>query len=534
MGPAEGDIYMWIQWLGGPPRPAGRAAAFMAFGRPHARLNQARAGGTQDTVRIRDAAFMTFNSAVFFAFLAVFLPVYFLVPSWRGKKIWLLLGGIVFYGWFNPAYLGLVFLSTTIDFLCVRVIATRDDAKVRKTALTISIVSNLTILATFKYFDFFTGSVVSALGAAGLHMSAPALRLVLPIGISFYSFEAISYAVDAYKKRTTVARSYLDLLLFITFFPHLVAGPIVRARDFLPQLESPRKVDGASLVQAAHWIVVGYFFKIGVADNLSSSVDRIFVAPSAASTTEAWLGTVYFAVQIFCDFAGYTLIARGLAKLIGFELTSNFEDPYIARGFSDFWKRWHISLSSWLRDYLYIPLGGNRGGRLATYRNLLITMLLGGLWHGAAWTFVAWGALHGSYLVVEHAVRARRSGGEKAAERPRAETPVLADLAHVALTFVLVVVAWVFFRAASMHDAFVVLRAMFWAPTFRLTVPAKHLLKDGIWLLPILVYYVHAWLAERGVRSRLSPVPRAVALGVLAFLTLVCREVSDAFIYFQF
>ena len=470
---------------------------------------------------------MTFNSAVFFAFLAVFLPLYFAIPGWRARKLWLLLGGIVFYGWFNPAYLGLVFLSTTIDFLCVRIMTTRDSERTRRLALTASVISNLTILATFKYFNFFVGNVTSGLHALGVHVSTPTLNLVLPIGISFYSFEAISYAVDAYKKRTTVARSYLDLLLFITFFPHLVAGPIVRAKDFLPQLEKPRRVSTPDVVVALQWIVGGYFMKVGVADNLSSSVERVFAAPATASTTEAWLGTLYFAMQIFCDFAGYTAIARGIAKLIGFELTPNFDYPYLARGFSDFWKRWHISLSSWLRDYLYIPLGGNRGSRWFTYRNLLITMLLGGLWHGAAWTFVAWGGLHGIYLVIEHALRGRSAGADR-------NDDVLRELVHIGVTFLLVLVAWVFFRAASMADALTILRAMFWIPTWKLTAPAKTLLKDGIWVIPMVVYYAHAYLKRRGVKLSVSPVPRAIALGVLAFLTLVCREVSDAFIYFQF
>jgi alginate O-acetyltransferase complex protein AlgI len=475
---------------------------------------------------------MTFNSAVFFAFLLAFLPPYYALPSWRAKKIWLLIGGIVFYGWFNPAYLGLVFLSTTVDFVCVRIISNSGSARTRKLAVTTSIVSNLTILATFKYFNFFTASVTGALQSLGVHVSAPTLALVLPIGVSFYSFEAISYAVDAYKRRTTVARSYLDLLLFITFFPHLVAGPIVRARDFLPQLESPRKTTGDGVVLALQWIVVGYFLKVGIADNLSSSVDHVFSAPRSASATEAWLGTLYFSAQIFCDFAGYTSIARGLAKLMGFDLTPNFDYPYLARGFSDFWRRWHISLSSWLRDYLYIPLGGNRGGRLGTYRNLMITMLLGGLWHGAAWTFVAWGALHGLYQVVEHAVRARLGGDKRAAASREPAKP--GDLGLMLLTFVLVMVAWVFFRAASVPDALALLRAMFLPSANSLTMPSKAMLKDGLWLVPMAVYYVIGYVNERGVKPGLSPVRRGVALGVLAFFTLVCREVSDAFIYFQF
>lgn len=471
---------------------------------------------------------MTFNSAVFFVFLAVFLPAFYTLRSWRARKVWLLVGGLVFYGWFNPAYLGLVFLSTTIDFVCVGVISRSEDPRTKKRALVTSIASNLGILATFKYFDFFASNVAAAFTAVGWHVSAPALHLLLPIGISFYAFEAISYAVDVYRGRTTPARSYLDLLLFITFFPHLVAGPIVRARDFLPQLEEPRRLKEGDVVAALQWIIVGFFLKIGVADNLSSSVDRVFSAPAAASSSEAWLGTLYFTAQIFGDFAGYTLIARGVAKLLGFDLTDNFDYPYIARGYSDFWKRWHISLSSWLRDYLYIPLGGNRGGRWGTYRNLMITMLLGGLWHGAAWTFVAWGALHGALLVVEHALRAARG---------RKENPpksVLGDLPIVILTLAGVMVGWVFFRAASVGDALVVLRAMFSFRTGGFTMPAKSLLKDGVWLVPIAVYFVAAYLRERGVRFTLSPVPRAALLGVLAFVTLLCREVSDAFIYFQF
>jgi alginate O-acetyltransferase complex protein AlgI len=400
-----------------------------------------------------------------------------------------------------------------------------------RVALAVSIISNVTVLATFKYFNFFAANVGAALQALGANVSAPTLRLLLPIGISFYSFEAISYAVDAYKQRTTVARSYLDLLLFITFFPHLVAGPIVRARDFLPQLESRRSVTMEDLVTGLQWIIVGYFFKVGVADNLSSSVEHVFAAPQTVSTTEAWLATLYFAVQIFCDFAGYTSVARGLAKIMGFDLTPNFDFPYLARGFSDFWKRWHISLSSWLRDYVYIPLGGSRAGRATTYRNLMITMLVGGLWHGASWTFVVWGGLHGAYLVVEHAVRAR-SRRDASALKSRPNTTV--EIGYMLFTFVLVLVAWVFFRAASLTDAHALLRVMFWPAALRLTSPAKSMLKDGVWLVPIFIYYVFGYLQERGVRFSRSPVRRGVALGVLAFFTLVCREVSDAFIYFQF
>jgi alginate O-acetyltransferase complex protein AlgI len=469
---------------------------------------------------------MTFNSAIFCVFILVFAGPYYALRSWRLKKIWLLLGGLVFYGWFNPRYLALVFLSTTIDFLCVGVIARSSNDGRRRAALITSVTMNLGVLATFKYFDFFVANVAGILRAIGVGVTPPTLSLVLPIGISFYTFEAISYAVDVYKRRTTPARSYLDLLLFITFFPHLVSGPIVRARDFLPQLETPRKVTLDAIIPGLQWVVVGYFFKIGVADNLASSVEHVFAAPESASTTEAWLGTFYFAIQIFGDFAGYTMIARGLAKLMGFDLTPNFDFPYLARGFSDFWKRWHISLSSWLRDYLYISLGGNRGGRFATYRNLMLTMLLGGLWHGAAWTFVIWGGLHGTYLVVEHALRSRNEGKEP----PRESVP--RDLARIAFTFLLVLIAWVFFRATSVASALAVLRAMFF--TWKLSLPTKMMLKDGIWIIPMAGYYGLAYLEDRGVKFATPPIRRGMALGFLAFVTIVCREVSDAFIYFQF
>ncbi|MBI4989456.1 MAG: MBOAT family protein [Rhodocyclales bacterium] len=470
---------------------------------------------------------MLFNSATFLFFFAVFYLVYTVIPSWNAKKWVLLLAGLVFYGWFNPYYIGLLFLSAAIDHASVLVIAGSKDDKLRRTALVACIVGNLSILCAFKYYDFFIGNVAAALAAVGLQFSAPVLGLLLPIGISFYTFESICYAVDVYRGTSRPARSFFDLISFISFFPHLVAGPIVRARDFLPQLETPRVPTPQQRIEGLSWIVGGYFMKMGVADNLALSVGKVFAAPAALSLPEAWLGAIYFSFQIFCDFAGYTLIARGLAKLMGFELCANFNFPYLATGFSDFWKRWHISLSSWLRDYLYIPLGGNRKGLARTYANLAITMLLGGLWHGASWTFVAWGGLHAAYLIVEHALRSRM--------QPSAAPPAWARLLAILATYTAVTLAWVFFRAATFGDATAILAAMFGLSGPVFAVPDKSILKNGVWLLPMAAYFAWGYARERNWVLAIPPgFLQAAGLAGLAFVTLLCRGTSDAFIYFQF
>jgi alginate O-acetyltransferase complex protein AlgI len=470
---------------------------------------------------------MTFNSATFAVFFVAFLVLYAAGRSWSAKKTVLLGGGLLFYGWFHPWYLCLIFFSTTVDWLCVGHMVKTRSSRNRKMALWISVGSNLFVLCIFKYFDFFSTNVAHFLSLLGFTSDPIILGILLPIGISFYTFEAISYSVDVYLGKFRPARSYFDLLSFITFFPHLVAGPIVRARDFLPQLESPREITGDNLVTGLRWIVLGYFFKIGVADNLASSVDFVFNAPKSASFFEAWLGVIYFSFQIFGDFAGYTLIARGLAKLLGFDLCNNFNYPYLARGFSDFWRRWHISLSTWLRDYLYIPLGGNRDGQIRTYRNLMITMLLGGLWHGAAWTYVAWGAWHGFLLAVEHAWRGTHN------HIPRTPS-VVRDASAIALTFICVAIGWTFFRAATLDDALTLLTTMLGAGT-GIVFPQKSILKDGIWLIPMLVYFLSGYLHERRILLFIFPPPiKAAALASLAFITITCREASDAFIYFQF
>lgn len=382
---------------------------------------------------------MLFNSLSFFVFFLIVFPVYLLIPAWGWRKSFLLLASYVFYAAWNPAYVVILAFSTTLDWLLARWLATEQNERRRTWLLVTSLVANLGLLGFFKYGGFVLSNVQELLGLLGVGYRPGGWNIVLPVGISFYTFASLSYTIDVYRRDIDGRLGLRDYALFVAFFPHLVAGPIVRARALLPQLARPRL---PTVDQAAYGLVlvlVGLFCKSVLADRLFAPVvDAVYATPGQGvlSTLSAFFG---FAAQIYFDFGGYSLCTIGLAMCFGFAFPDNFRFPYGARGFSDFWRRWHISLSTWLRDYLYIPLGGNRGGHWATSRNLLITMLLGGLWHGASWMFVAWGALHGGYLVVEREWRKRWQG---AAWRG-------ADSALTIITFLLVCVAWIPFRAST-------------------------------------------------------------------------------------
>jgi D-alanyl-lipoteichoic acid acyltransferase DltB (MBOAT superfamily) len=322
--------------------------------------------------------------------------------------------------------------------------------------LGVTLLVNVGMLAFFKYANFCLSSAAELMAYLGWAVAVPQLTIVLPPGISFYIFIALSYTIDVYRRRAAPARSFLDFALLVAFFPHLIAGPILRADRFLPQCERLQRPALRHLGWGLTLIVVGYFEKAVVADGLLAPlVEKVYDARvQALSFSSAWCATLAFAGQIFCDFAGYSSCAIGAAMCLGFELPDNFRFPYAARGFSDFWRRWHISLSSWLRDYLYIPLGGNRQGPVRTSVNLLATMLLGGLWHGAAWTFVIWGGLHGLLLILERQLMTSRIGRLRVWETP------LGNLALTLSTFVAVCITWVFFRADSLHEAQQILSAM--------------------------------------------------------------------------
>src|SRR5262245_57764182 len=392
---------------------------------------------------------MLFQTFKFFIFFCVVFAVYWGLRRHRARMAWLLLASCVFYMSWNPWLISLILLSASVDYVVALRLEHVTAPRTRKLLLIGSISFNLALLGFFKYVNFFLDNAQALGGWLGWSLPLPHLDLILPLGISFYTFETISYIVDVYLGRTKPVHNPLDYALYIMFFPHLIAGPIVRPRDLLPQLQRENRFSWARMQLGVQFFLLGLFKKAAIADFLATIADPIFKEPHLYASGAVWLGVLAYAVQIYCDFSGYSDMAVGTAHMLGFKLPCNFRMPYLAANITDFWRRWHISLSSWLRDYLYVPLGGNRHGTWATYRNLLLTMLLGGLWHGAAWTFVAWGLLHGVLLAVHRAWPWKDAGG------------VWLRPFGVATTLLCVCIGWVFFRAQSFGDAWTILSAMF-------------------------------------------------------------------------
>ncbi|MEI6178650.1 MAG: MBOAT family O-acyltransferase, partial [Verrucomicrobiota bacterium] len=403
---------------------------------------------------------MVFNSIVFLIFLAVVLSLYYRLKH-RSQNIMLVIASYVFYGWWDWRFLGLLLFTTLFDFWCALRLEAEPDPTRKKWFLAFSMAMNLTVIGFFKYFNFFAGSLERLLQAIGWRADLPTLHILLPVGISFYTFLSMSYTIDVYRGHLKAVRKPLDFMLYVSFFPHLVAGPIVRAKDLLPQCRNPRVPNQDQIINGIWLCLLGYFKKVVIADRLSPLVDWGFSSghtPFHDGTS--WLVLYAFAFQIYGDFSGYSDIARGLAKLMGFEFVHNFKAPYLSRNPAEFWRNWHISLSVWLRDYLYIPLGGNRYGTLRTFRNLMITMILGGLWHGAGLAYLAWGLFHG-ILLVAHRVwtspwRSKATSGEPEPS-PVISPKRLTRLRHalvVILFFHLTCVGWLLFRAGSSPPGF--------------------------------------------------------------------------------
>jgi len=441
------------------------------------------------------------------------------------RKLWLLAASYMFYAAWDWRFLSLIIASTVIDYTVGILLSRPLTGAGRKRCLIFSLVGNLGILGFFKYYNFFIESAAELSGLVGLPLSVHTLNLILPVGISFYTFQTLSYTIDVYRGRLEPTRNFLDLALFVGFFPQLVAGPIVRAADFLPQLRTARVFSSVEFRACLTLFLVGYFKKTCISDNVAVIVDTYFAAPADFSAISAWIAVPSYAVQIYCDFSGYSDMAIACAGLLGYSLCPNFHFPYFATNITEFWHRWHISLSSWLRDYLYIPLGGNRGSKLFTYRNLMLTMLLGGLWHGAAWNFVIWGGLHGLALIAHKQWRRLRPSRPEPSQASRILAP--------AITFFWVCVAWVFFRSPDFATSAAVLKGF----VFLSSDGVEHLGLDRVWLFPCLA--TAHWVVYKGFFVERLQMMKDWAFAawyslatslIVAFVPTSYR----AFIYFQF
>jgi alginate O-acetyltransferase complex protein AlgI len=473
--------------------------------------------------------FPTVDFAIFF--VLVFLGHWLLNHDRRLWKLFMIGASYVFYAWWDWHYVGLLVAVSALAQIGATLVARQENPVWRLRVMAVAVGATIAPLLYFKYYGFFAVNAANAGAAVGLVVTPPLLQVILPVGVSFYTFMAISYVVDVYRREFEVSSS-IDVFLYLSFFPHLVAGPIVRPSELIPQLEEKRDARHVDVVGASWLIFGGLFKKVVISSYLSSAiVDPIFGDPSRHSAIEVLVGVWGYAIVIYADFSGYTDIAIGIAKLLGFQFPQNFDRPYSARSVQEFWRRWHMTLSRWLRDYLYIPLGGNRAGTTRTYVNLMITMTLGGLWHGADWRFVLWGALHGGYLAVGHWKRERRTQG-KLAEPPETAAVLWAQRF---ITFQLVCLGWVFFRADSMDTAWDVLGRLLtgWTTPTKLVTPLV-LLSIGLMLATQFVPHrpaakLQAWL------SHLQPVPLGVGAAVVLFViaTLGPKGVAP-FIYFQF
>ncbi len=482
---------------------------------------------------------MLFHTWVFFVFFAIVYPVFLLVrKNNQLMNIWLMIASYAFYGWVYPSYMLLLFATSAIDYYMVVMMERRQST--RKLWLIISLVSNFGFLGYFKYSHFITDNLNELFAQMGWLFTLPDpvaypnamlnlfgtpddwlfTKVILPIGISFHTFQSMSYTIDAYRGTIQTERSFVRFLTFVSFFPQLVAGPIERASELLPQLQRTPAITRQKLADGLSLFLVGFFKKVALADYLGKYVDLVYGNPGHFDAPALILATVAFGWQIYFDFSGYTDMARGVALTMGFRLMLNFNNPYTATGLGDFWNRWHISLSTWFKDYLYFPLGGSRCGELRTYLNMTITMVISGIWHGAAWTFVIWGALHALARCLT-----------RKAEQTTFYQERIPRLVKQLLVFTFVTFTWIFFRAQNLSDAWLIISRIFttdWVdPRFPLLMAALVL---AVWLYELLFNSQSMLRRCLGI----APVRVALAMFMIAYLFIVAQPSAKAFIYFQF
>jgi alginate O-acetyltransferase complex protein AlgI len=485
---------------------------------------------------------VSFTTVTFLTFLAIVWPLYWLLRARTPQNLLLILASYGFYAWWDWRFCSLMLISSLVDYLAGLGLGAARRAGVRRLLLLASLATNLGLLGFFKYFNFFVDSAASMMQAMGMTPSIHTLQIVLPVGISFYTFQTLSYTIDVYLGRIRPTRSAIDFFAYVAFFPQLVAGPIERASHLLPQFHEPRHFDAAFARDGLRLILWGFVKKLVLADNLAKLVDPAYADPGAASGPALLVATVAFAFQIYCDFSAYSDIAIGTARLFGIKLMRNFAYPYFSRDLAEFWRRWHISLSTWFRDYVFIPLGGSRHGTTRTAAAILTTFIISGLWHGASWNFILWGAIHGLGvlpLLLRRHDHKRRATDTAGGER---NLPTLATVLQMTTTFALVCAAWVFFRASTFDAAVTVYRRTFtamgegWGDTLRLLFEQDQHLATTLHLMAFVVvewlfrrheHPLHAMHASRPVRWAIYTL---LIYDVLMFGT----QEQGAFLYFQF
>lgn len=472
---------------------------------------------------------MSFASLQYAVFLTIVYVLYRFMTH-RQQNLMLLVASYIFYGAWDWRFLSLMFISTLVDYAVGVRLKTTDDPRGRRMLLLVSLVSNLGMLGVFKYCNFFAESFAELLGVFGLSASWTTLHIVLPVGISFYTFQTLSYTIDVYRKDLEPTDRFLDFALFVSFFPQLVAGPIERASHLLPQVLGKRTITWDQTTRGLYLILFGLFKKVVIADGVAGCVDAIYNSPGAVTWLDVVLATYLFALQILGDFSGYSDIARGTSKLLGFDIMTNFSLPYFSTNPSEFWRRWHISLSTWLRDYLYIPLGGNKLGTAKTYRNLMTTMVLGGLWHGAAWNYVLWGVYQGGILCIHRLI------GWKPKERRNVVSAFVVKAIFVALFFQVTCYGWLLFRARSFEQIwnYTVILATHIGEFTTSVPPPPFATLIGIPLLLVLDAFEYRTGTAQFYRQWVTPA-RGVLYAALLFIFLMgTSNEPSQFIYFQF
>jgi len=486
---------------------------------------------------------MTFTSVTFLLFLAAVLPIYWLLRDRTKQNAFLIMAGYLFYAWWDWRFAFLMLGTGFLDFVVGLKAGPEPGNNHRRVVLWLGLSANLACLGFFKYFNFFTDSFHDLMLSLGFEVRSIAIDVILPVGISFYTFQSMSYTIDVYHGKTKPERNVIDYLAFVSFFPQLMAGPIERAHHMLPQFRSQRVFNPTLAADGCRQILWGVAKKMVIADNLAAPVQVAFSNPSSLSGADLALGVFLFAFQIYCDFSAYSDIALGLARLLGFDLMRNFAYPYFSQSVGEFWRRWHISLSTWFRDYVYFPLGGNRGSRFMQVRNVLVTFTISGLWHGAAWTYVLWGFMNGLALIPALFLKAANDKGAKATDVPGGPNliPSLGIFIRMVGTFIFICVTWAFFRAATISDAMMILRRIaMLAPAEgsvspMLTVPNVPNLIGAVFGLLLIEWVCRAHQHPLAALSKFPRPVRWVVYTALIWLTAISGTLAAGqFIYFQF